>query len=173
MKKLYHFTPVANIESIKRDGIKPLCTAEAERMLGVGGTGCVFLCNTPSTAIDGRELAMIQRRNPDLKIVSKRWMHFDDAEPLARITISIPADYIPPAARGDDYYGLKRYGSWLLERRKQYPTMKLPGANDPLMKRAMTTWWIGIETRITPEMIRAIDIEDAVLIEKPKGRKKQ
>jgi hypothetical protein len=161
MKNLYHFTKIENVVAIKRKGLLPTLTLDS---LSGYSTPVVFLCDTPTTALTGRELAIFRRRQPVHRIVSKRWMKLHTAEPLVRFTVRLPTS--DPK--------LKRYGPWLRQQRRKRDFAlpdpdQLPDPDDALMKRAMETWWIYFG-EIAPSKITECVIEPATDLEAASSR---
>jgi hypothetical protein len=96
---LYHFTPVENVETIKRDGLQASAGIDDD-MVG-SGTSIVYLCDTPTIEATDAEMEMYRQHFPE-QLVSKRWLRPQDSEPMARFTIRLPSHDRK----------LKQYGQW-------------------------------------------------------------
>jgi hypothetical protein len=102
---LYHFTQMARVEAIQREGLraKPQGTLDRSTILGTFNKPLVYLIDKPKVEITDAELALFHQLPTAVTIVSKRWLQGKDNEPLARLTLRLPSHD----------RRLKQYGRWL------------------------------------------------------------
>ena len=129
---LYHFTALANVEAIQREGLratrqKPIIGATT---FVAAGLSVVYLTDTPTTANTDAEREAIRHGSPEETVVSKRWLRYQDSEPLARFMIRLPSSDRK----------LKQYGRWHHFNRHQVDG--LPDPDNIFARRAMASWWL-------------------------------
>lgn len=140
-----YFTRMENVEAIQREGLQAASQETVEGVTSiVGGDGLlvVYLTSTPTAALTDAELAL----SPTKTYVSKRWLGFASAEPLARFTLKIPTHD----------RNLLQYERWLRGALRR--NMDVPHPDNPVLRRALKTWWLHFGD-IPPSKIVGCDIE--------------
>jgi hypothetical protein len=143
---LYHFTPIKNLEAIRRDGLQAWCSSD--HMAGLLRR-VVWLCDTPTVEFADWELAIFKERCPEKTVRSKRWLGTYDSDPLARLTVRLSSDDRK----------LKKYGPWL----RKHQFVNHPDPDDILARRPVETWWIYFGD-IAPSKIVDCIIQPAPLL---------
>jgi hypothetical protein len=136
---LYHFTPMARVEAIQREGLraKPHGTLDGSTILGTFNKPAVYLTDKPTTAetdagIELYRMELNRHLPTEVTIVSKRWLQSQDNEPLARFTLRLPSHDRK----------LKQYGRWLRANHHRIDGLPDPDDDHPHVRRVMTEWWL-------------------------------